>query len=89
MGKTQRYYNENPEAKARKDAYNSEYQKKKQQVANRVKRNAARRAMEKKHGKQALQGKDVDHINPLSEGGSNSKRNLRITSKSKNRGRKT
>jgi 5-methylcytosine-specific restriction endonuclease McrA len=89
MGKTQRYYDENPEAKAHKKAYDSEYQKKKKQVANRVKRNAARRAMERKHGKKALEGKDVDHINPLSGGGSNSKRNLRITSKAKNRGRKT
>jgi hypothetical protein len=33
-------------------------------------------------------GKDVDHVRPLSKGGSNSKRNTRVVSKSSNRARK-
>lgn len=49
-------------------------------------RHRARRLMIKKHGKKALQGKDVDHIdgNPLNTPKSGTK-NLRIMSKSANR----
>lgn len=48
-------------------------------------RKKARRLMIKKHGKAALKGKDIDHAdrNPHN----NSVSNLRIQSKSKNRGR--
>ena len=65
-----------------------QYHSKPEQRANRSKRVLARRAMEKKLGKDALRGKDVDHIKPLSKGGSNRRSNLRVTSISKNRGRK-
>lgn len=68
--------------------YDSEYQKKKKQVANRVKRNAARRLMTKTKGKAALKGKDVDHKRSLKSGGSNGKKNLRVTTKKANRSRK-
>lgn len=56
------------------------------QIKNRASRNAARREMEKMHGKGACAGMDVDHKNgnPLD----NDKKNLKITSKSKNRSRK-
>ena len=64
------------------------YHSKPEQRANRSKRVLARRAMEKELGKDALRGKDVDHIKPLSKGGSNNRSNLRVTSISKNRGRK-
>ena len=64
------------------------YHSKPEQRANRSKRVLARRAMEKELGKDALRGKDVDHIKPLSKGGSNNRFNLRVTSISKNRGRK-
>lgn len=64
------------------------YHSKPEQRANRSKRVLARRAMEKELGKDALRGKDVDHIKPLSKGGSNRRSNLRVTSISKNRGRK-
>lgn len=41
--------------------------------------------MTKKHGKTALKGKDVDHKNPLRNGGSTGDSNLRIRSVSANR----
>ena len=68
--------------------YDKDYQKSKKQVANRVKRNAARREMTKTKGKAAMKGKDVDHKKPLTKGGSNRKSNLRLTTPKKNRGRK-
>ena len=75
-------------ATGRKYSYDTEYQDRPEQVANRVKRNKARREMAKSKGKAAMKGKDVDHKKPLSKGGSNSKGNLRLASKKKNRGRK-
>lgn len=48
-------------------------------------RKAARRAAEKKYGKAALKGKDVDHIKPLAKGGTNAPSNLRIVSTKTNR----
>jgi len=49
------------------------------------KRVEARREMVKTHGKKALQGKDIDHKKKLSNGGSNSKSNLRVRNRSANR----
>jgi hypothetical protein len=46
----------------------------------------ARRMMEKKVGKAALAGKDVDHVKPIRKGGGNSPGNLRLRDPSKNRG---
>lgn len=64
------------------------YQGRPEQIANRSKRNKARREMEKEVGKTALKGKDVDHKVPLSKGGSNSRRNLQVTSVSYNRSKR-
>ena len=44
----------------------------------------ARRKMAKQHGKAAIRGKDVDHVKPISKGGTNALSNLRIRSKRKN-----
>lgn len=59
------------------------YQGRPAQIRNRALRNAARRKMVKKHGKAKLRGKDVDHKHGIGRG--NSKGNLRILSKHKNR----
>lgn len=56
-------------------------------VAKASARKQARRIMERKYGKAALKGKDVDHIKPLEKGGTNTLSNLRIISPSKNRAR--
>ena len=52
-----------------------------EQIKRRAQRNAARRKLGLKRG----DGKEADHKNPLSNGGSNSKRNLRAVSRSTNR----
>ncbi len=63
-----------------------EYHSRPEQVKNRASRNSARKKMEKKHGKSAIAGKDIDHKdgNPRNNG----KKNLRVMSISANRGRR-
>lgn len=58
-----------------------EYGGKPEQIHNRTLRNKARKEMGLKVG----DPREVDHKVPLSKGGSNSKRNLRITSRTENR----
>lgn len=48
-------------------------------------RHRARRIVEKRSGKSAIKGKDVDHSKTIKSGGSNSPSNLRIRSVSENR----
>lgn len=61
------------------------YQGKPEQIANRAKRNAARARLAKKGVVHKGDGKDVDHVIPLSKGGSNKASNQRVKSKSANR----
>jgi hypothetical protein len=72
--------------KAQLAKHYKDYQGKPEQIAKRSERNKARRLMEKKVGKDALKGKDVDHIKPMRSGGKTSTGNLRIRSIKSNRG---
>lgn len=58
-----------------------------EQKHNRTVRAEARRKMEKKYGKAAVKGKDVDHIHGIP--GGNGSGNLRITTVKFNRSRKS
>lgn len=73
-------------ATGRSYEYDKKYQASEEQKKNRASRNAARAAATKTRGKAALRGKDVNHKdgNPRN----NSKSNINIESKKKNRGRK-
>ena len=74
----------------RKRNYKREYEQfhvKPEQIKKRAQRVQARRNVIKVKGKSAVKGKDVDHIVPLSRGGSNNMSNLRVTSVKKNRSR--
>lgn len=71
-----------PPKKKSKRNYRKEYDtyhSKSKQKKRRAKRNAANRKL--KPGK----GKEVDHKRPLSKGGGNGKKNLRVVSKRTNR----
>lgn len=63
-----------------KKEYDS-YHKKKEQKENRAKRNAARKKLGLKKGDK----REVDHKKPLSKGGTNSLKNLRVVSRKTNR----
>lgn len=67
---------------------NSEYQNYQgtpEQIAKRSERNKARRKLEKGGLVRKGDGKDVDHIVPLSKGGTNARKNLRVKPASDNR----
>lgn len=69
--------------------YRSEYdnyQGKPEQIKKRGERVKARRIMEKTGAVSKGDGKDVDHKTPLRSGGTTTKTNLRVRSKSANRG---
>ena len=70
----------------RKAAYDKWYNAKPSQVKKRMERNRARAALMKEGLVRKGDGKDVDHKVPLDRGGSNDRSNLRVVSKSKNRG---
>lgn len=68
--------------------YQDEYKKYQgtaEQIRNRAKRNKARVLMAKAGRVSKGDGKDVDHRNPLSKGGSNKTANMRVKSASANR----
>ncbi len=62
------------------------YNARPENVAKRVKNNQARDKMMDAGRVKKGDGKDVDHITPLRHGGGNSDKNLRVISKSRNRG---
>lgn len=59
MKKTAKYYKENPDAKAKKDAYNKEFNKKPEQRAKRSELTQKNREADKKGVDR--KGKDFDH----------------------------
>lgn len=61
------------------------YQGKPSQIKKRAKRNAARRKLEKEGRVRKGDGKDVGHKRALSRGGSNSRSNLQVQSRTSNR----
>jgi 5-methylcytosine-specific restriction endonuclease McrA len=62
-----------------------EYHSRDEQIKNRSKRTTARRKANEDGITSKGDGKDLDHKTPLSKGGSNSRSNLRVVSKSTNR----
>lgn len=68
-----------------KAEYNN-YHAQPEQIKKRAERVKARRMMEKTGAVSKGDGKDVDHKKPLRSGGTTTKGNLRVRSKSANRG---
>lgn len=66
-------------------SYDSHYEASKEQRHNRSERVLARRELAREGKVSKGDGKDVDHINPLSKGGTNVRSNLRAISSSTNR----
>jgi hypothetical protein len=62
------------------------YQGRPDQIKKRSERNKARRIMEKKLGKAAIAGKDIDHKVAMRNGGTSKPSNLRVRSVAANRG---
>ena len=71
--------------KVRDYSQQREYNASKEATEKRVKNNAARRQAIDAGKARVGDGKDVDHKVPLSKGGSNSAKNLRVVDRSKNR----
>lgn len=63
-----------------------DYHSKPEQKKNRAERNAARRELTREGKVHKGDGMDVDHKKPIRSGGTNAKSNLRVMSKSRNRG---
>lgn len=70
---------------ARNYAYDTKYESSPEQRRHRALRNKARRLEIKLHGKAAVKGKDVDHINHFKPSNPNSRANLQIISIHANR----
>lgn len=74
----------NPDG-SRDYSYDTHYEASAEQRKNRVERTLARRELAKEGLVHKGDGKDVDHIKPLSKGGSNSRSNMRAISSHDNR----
>ena len=74
-----------PKSSPQKLAYQKKRNAEPEQVRRRVLNNAARREAIKDGQARVGDGKDVDHKRPLDKGGTNSKDNLRVVDRSKNR----
>lgn len=61
VSKTTRYYRSHPEARKKKAEYDSEFEKKPEQVKKRVELKRKNREHDKKYGKASREGKDLSH----------------------------
>lgn len=68
-------------------AYDKAYQARPEEVAKRVARNKARRELTQEGVVSKGDGKDVDHIKKLENGGSTARSNLRVMTAATNRAR--
>lgn len=75
-----------PKSSPAKLKFQKEYNARPENIAKRVKNNAARRAAIKAGKAKKGDGKDVDHKKPLDKGGGNDADNLRVVSRESNRG---
>jgi hypothetical protein len=66
--------------------YQAKYQKQPEEVEKRVDRNRARRHAIKEGRVKVGDGKEIDHVVPLRNGGSDGKSNTRVVDASTNRG---
>lgn len=75
-----------PKSTPRKLAYMKAYNAKPENIKKRVANNAARREAIKEGRAHVGDGKDVAHVKSLENGGTNAPGNLKVQSRSKNRG---
>lgn len=75
-----------PKSSPRKLAYQKAYNARPEEVAKRVKNNAARREAIKEGRARVGDGKDVAHKKSLENGGSNDRSNLTVQDRATNRG---
>jgi hypothetical protein len=75
-----------PKSTKAKLEYQAAYNARPENVAKRVLNNAARREAIREGRVRVGDGKDVDHKRPLDKGGTNARDNLRVVSRSVNRG---
>ena len=75
-----------PKSTPRKLAYMREYNARPENIKKRVANNAARREAIKEGRAHVGDGKDVAHVKSLENGGTNVPGNLKVQSRSKNRG---
>ena len=61
LSKSARYYRSHPEARKKKAEYDSEFEKKPEQVKKRVELKRKNRQHDKKYGKKSREGKDLSH----------------------------
>jgi hypothetical protein len=75
-----------PKSTKAKLEYQKEYNARPENIAKRVKNNAARRDAIASGAAKVGDGKDVDHKRMLDQGGGNEKSNLRVVDRKVNRG---
>lgn len=75
-----------PQSPERKAEYDKAYNARPEQKKKRALRNAARRRLMEEGVVHKGDGKDVDHVKMLKDGGSNRRSNLRAVKKETNRG---